>query len=606
MKLRIAKINSCIRHTANRLKSPRTWPVLLLLVGLVLGIGLAVSADPPYPVTVTITGDAPDPSVVGQAYKVEFEVRIDSVDTLSPWGTVTVVDGTGATCSISVLTGYYQYGWSSWCNLTSTSAGIKTITATFVPSDGNFMGGSDTELHTVDKADTTVTITDPGPTVVGEPYTVSGDVTVDSPGSGTPTGTVTVDDGEGNSCAANLDGSGNWSCTLTSTSASVVAKTLTATYEGDENFNGSSDTEEHTVNMADTTIEITAHTPETSVVGEGFEVFWSVTVNSPGSGTPTGDVTVNADKTPPESPFEASCSASAENGSCTLTLDTSDGPGTYQLTADYAGDANFNLSPTSGPVDHVANRADTTITVDSPIIPEPSVVGESYTVGGTVTANAPGSGTPIGQVTVNDGENACTVALAIGNWSCSTMPSTTAGPKTLTVSYTGDANFNVATTTVGHDVNRASTSIQISAVTPSVSTGNPLVGEAYTVNGTQSVTSPGDGTPTGFIQVQDTDGNSCEIPAAASWSGCAMTSTSAGGKTLTAIYSGDCNFVGATTSDPQFSLTVEKRDTSIEIIGPSSACVGESITLTAQVSDATNPPVLGSPDSTSTNHLSAP
>jgi len=102
---------------------------------------------------------------------------------------------------------------------------------------------------TVDKADTTTTITSdsPDPSVVGESYTVAWTVSVDSPGSGTPTGTVTITGGSG--CSAAVEAGG---CTVTSTDAG--AKTLTATYSGDADFNGSFNTEGHTVDKATPTI----------------------------------------------------------------------------------------------------------------------------------------------------------------------------------------------------------------------------------------------------------------------------------------------------------------------------------------------------------------
>ena len=40
-------------------------------------------------------------------------------------------------------------------------------------------------------------------------------------------------------------------------STSTGTKTLTATYEGDGNFNGSSDTESHTVDKRDTAVTVT-------------------------------------------------------------------------------------------------------------------------------------------------------------------------------------------------------------------------------------------------------------------------------------------------------------------------------------------------------------
>ena len=103
-----------------------------------------------------------------------------------------MTDGTGASDSRTVSSGDYPNGWSWRCFLTSTSAGVKTITATFVSSDGNFTGGSDTESHTVNKADTTLVLsTAPDPSVIGETVTLTADVTTTPPGGGSPAGTVT-------------------------------------------------------------------------------------------------------------------------------------------------------------------------------------------------------------------------------------------------------------------------------------------------------------------------------------------------------------------------------------------------------------------------------
>src|SRR5204863_356593 len=86
--------------------------------------------------TTTIISDNPDPSIVGQAYDVHWTVSPQISGT--PTGTVTVSDGT-ATCSAAV---------SGFCTLTSTTAGPKTLTATY-SGDANFLTGSDTESHNV-------------------------------------------------------------------------------------------------------------------------------------------------------------------------------------------------------------------------------------------------------------------------------------------------------------------------------------------------------------------------------------------------------------------------------------------------------------------------
>jgi len=89
---------------------------------------------------------------------------------------------------------------------------------------------------------TTITADTPDPSVVGQDVTVSYTATVVSPGMGTPTGTVKVSDGT-NSCTGTVAAG---QCTVTLNPPG--AKTLTATYTGDSDFQMSADTEPHTVN----------------------------------------------------------------------------------------------------------------------------------------------------------------------------------------------------------------------------------------------------------------------------------------------------------------------------------------------------------------------
>ena len=77
----------------------------------------------------------------------------------------------------------------------------------------------------------------------------------------------------------------------------------------------------------------------------------------------------------------------------------------------------------------------TTITSDDP---DPSVLGQAIVISYTVTST---DGTPTGNVTVSDGVDSCTATVAAGT--CTLTP-TTAGAKTLTATYAGDANFNVS------------------------------------------------------------------------------------------------------------------------------------------------------------------
>src|SRR5207245_5759081 len=71
--------------------------------------------------------------------------------------------------------------------------------------------------------------------------------------------------------------------------------------------------------------------------------------------------------------------------------------------------------------------------------PNPSAVGQAVAVTFTVTSSG---GTPTGNVTVSDGAATCTGTVAAGT--CNLTP-TTAGAKTLTATYGGDANFGGST-----------------------------------------------------------------------------------------------------------------------------------------------------------------
>ena len=213
-------------------------------------------------------------------------------------------------------------------------------------------------------------------------------VAVQAPGAGTPTGNVTVSAGS-DSCTGTVAGG---TCTITFTSAG--AKSLTASYAGNTDFNGStSAAAPHTVNKADTTIAITSDAPDPSVVGESVTVAFAAAVTAPGAGTPAGMVTV--------SDGTDGCTASVSAGSCVVVFSSA---GAKSLVASYGGDSNFNGS-TSAAEPHHVNKATTTTAIASDS-PDPSVVGQRVSVAFSVTVNAPGSGAPTGNVTVTDGTTA--------------------------------------------------------------------------------------------------------------------------------------------------------------------------------------------------------
>jgi len=114
------------------------------------------------------------------------------------------------------------------CMLTSTTAGPVTVSAAYA-GDVNNLPSADSAPYQIDPASSTTTIvsiTPPGGSMIGQPYTVEVSVS----GFGTPTGTVTVDDGAGAMCTITLPAT---SCVLTSTAVGQTA--ISANYSGDNN-----------------------------------------------------------------------------------------------------------------------------------------------------------------------------------------------------------------------------------------------------------------------------------------------------------------------------------------------------------------------------------
>ena len=314
------------------------------------------------------------------------------------------------------------------------SNGIST--ATFTGTSGG-AGSADASVNnstvpaniTVNAAaeatTTTITSDNPDPSVVGQTITVAYTVIVNPPGTGTPTGSVTVSDGI-NSCTGTVAAG---SCNVALTTSGP--RTLTATYAGNASFLTSSDTEPHQVNPANTTTTITAESADPTAQGEVFTVFYSVAVTAPGAGTPSGTVTVTDGN--------KSCMGTVAAGQCSLFLTI---PGVRTLTATYNGNSNFNISVSAGEphtVLPIVHNTRTTITSDDP---DPSLVGASFPVTYTVSQTS-GPGFDLsGTVTVTDGVDQCSSSMTpvaggppyTATGQCS-LTLTTPGMRTLTATY---------------------------------------------------------------------------------------------------------------------------------------------------------------------------
>ncbi|MGH3378228.1 MAG: Ig-like domain repeat protein [Actinoallomurus sp.] len=367
---------------------------------------------------------------------------------------------------------------------------------------------------------TTIQSDDPDPSAAGQAVRVR--FRVQSPG-GTPVGTVRVSADDGASCTTTVAAG---ECSLSPTATG--ARTLTAAYAGSDEFEGSADTEGHTVaapQPISTTTRITADDPDPSDVGQAVVVRFSVTA---ASGTPTGTVTVTA------SGGGESCSASVGDGVCTLTLA---GAGDRTLTATYAPDAGFAGSGDSEGHTVRAPPAVPSATASSVEVKDASVALNRGTRVTVVVRDADGK--KLDHITValsasGDG-NAIDPATATTNGKGEAkfdFRSSVAGTKTITATAAGVTLAEQPTVTVQQGTTRTS----ITSEAPDPSAPGVPVSVGFTVTSDQ-------GTPSGAVTVTASSGESCNGAAPAG--SCNLAPTAAGSITITASYAGDGNFTSS-------------------------------------------------------------
>src|SRR5205823_1161246 len=127
------------------------------------------------------------------------------------------------------------------------------------------------------------------PSVSGQPVTFTATVKARTAGAGTPTGTVTFNDGASTLGTGTLDGAGQ--ATFVTSTLAGGALPITASYGGDATFSGStSSTLTQTLTKPTRrTVDLSSANP--SLSGQPVTFTATVTAKSPGAGTPTGTVT---------------------------------------------------------------------------------------------------------------------------------------------------------------------------------------------------------------------------------------------------------------------------------------------------------------------------
>src|SRR3989441_10434596 len=142
-------------------------------------------------------------------------------------------------------------------------------------------------------------------------------------------------------------------------------------------------------------------------------------------------------------------------GSATLAT-TSLSVGTHTISASYAGDSNFAAS--SGSTVQAVNKASTSVAVTSS--DSSAVFGESPSFTATVTAVAPGAGTPDGTVQLKVDAVNLGAAITLTGGAATSLATTTlsVGSPTGTAVHSGSTNFTRATGTLSQTAGKAAPS----------------------------------------------------------------------------------------------------------------------------------------------------
>ena len=523
----------------------------------------------------TVTSSNNGTSVFGQSVTFTATVTGGGGGGGTPTGTVTFANG-----GVSIGTGPLNQGSPDMATLPAPTAlidavGTSTITAVY-SGDSNFNSVASLSFsQTVTKATTATTVTlTPASSTYGQSVTFTAIVSAVSPGAGTPTGTVTFQDG-GVSMGTGTVSNGTATYTTGSTTLPGGTDAITVGYNGNANFSTSSGTLSggQTVAQAGTSTNLTSSSSSSPQFGQ--TVFFTATVsNTSTSVTPTGTVIF-------QDGGVSIGTVLVNNGTALLTT-SSLSLGTHTITAVFSATTNFAASVISNALTQTVTTAGTTTATNAN---GSSAYGQSTTFTATVAGNNGATGMT-GMVTFADGSTSIGTGTVGGGVATLAAVLIGLGSHTITALYaSGDNNFFSSTsapftqTVVQAQTSTALTSSPASVVVDGTSltfTATVTVNSTSTLSGTvtflDGVTSLGTGLLNG------TSGSSATF----------MTSALSAGKihTITAVYNNNdsSDFRGSTASALAQTVLQITSMTAVTTSAPSSTVFGTSVTLTATVS----------------------
>jgi hypothetical protein len=356
-------------------------------------------------------------------------------------------------------------------------------------------------------------------TKVGEPWTLTNTV---SSIAGVPTGLVSFTaDGVSLGTAVVVNGVAS----LTIAPASIGTRHLTATFLGTGPFLDSvSAVLSHVVSPGQTTTALAADR-QNSVFGQAVHFTATASAVAPAAGLPDGNVTFTADG-------NTIGTVPVVNGVAALVVSNLS-VGSHSISSTFAGTGNF-LGSASNAIDLVTAKGQTKIDVAADH--QSSVYGQVVRFTATISAVAPAAGQAGGNVTfLADGNAIGTVPVLNGTAAFETA-ALHAGSRSITATYSGDANFNTSTASaLPQSVAKAATRVD-------ASTHSVLIGASPVINASVSVPARSDLVPSGTVTIRDAATLLATSPLAHGAVSFTLAPLSAGDHTLLLNFSGDSDF----------------------------------------------------------------
>ena len=491
-------------------------------------------------VGIGMTSSAPDvrSTVPGQSLTFTAAVTNTGASGPTPTGTVTFTDTTYA-----VVGGVVQPTTTTLAaNLTLDGTGHASYTSSTLSADRHFItvqysgdanfsaGHSSLVQYIHASASSTALASTPNPSNNGQSVTFTATVAAVPPGTGTPTGQVTFQQGNSVLAQVPLNSSG-----VASFSTSTLAQgnnTITATYASDSIFASSSGSVVQVVQNFATTTTVTS-SPNPSLVGQS--VTFTATVTS-GSGVPVGSVTFAEGSTVLAANVAVDGSGHASFSTAALAA------GSHVITATFTGAAGWaNSSGNDSAAPQVVNKNATTTTASSSA--NPSVFSQLVTFTATVSSSG---GIPTGTVTFKNGATTLGTSNLDGTGHASFTTSTLAvGANSIIAAYNGDSSFNASTSSpLTQTVNKDATTTTV------ISSQNPSIrGQSVTFTATVVANAPGTAVPTGTVTFKDGTRTLGSSTLNASGQGTfSISSLKKGSHSITAVYGGSANFLTSTSS----------------------------------------------------------